>query len=46
MFPVALLYAIVVFFTQYTGWEGVRALYEHHAFLLPVPFSSPIFSGQ
>jgi hypothetical protein len=46
MLPVALLYAIVVFFTQYTGWEGMRALYEHHAFLLPVPFSSPLFSGQ
>jgi len=38
MLPVALFYAIVVFFTQYTGWHGVQALYEHHAFLLPVPF--------
>jgi hypothetical protein len=47
MLPVAMFYAIVVFFTQYTGWEGVRALYEHHAFLLPVPFSSNTFwSGQ
>jgi hypothetical protein len=45
MFPVALFYAIVVFFTQYTGWEGVRALYEHHAFLLPVPFSSAPFTS-
>jgi hypothetical protein len=47
MLPVAVFYAIVVFFTQYTGWEGVRALYEHHAFLLPAPFSSgPFTSGQ
>jgi hypothetical protein len=46
MVPVALLYAIVVFFTQYTGWEGTLALYEHHAFLLPVPFSATLFSGQ
>ncbi len=38
MLPVAFIYAVVVFFTQYTGWHGVRALYEHHAFLLPVPF--------
>jgi len=38
MLPVAMFYALIVFFTQYTGWHGVRALYEHHAFLLPVPF--------
>jgi len=38
MIPIAAFYALVVFFTQYTGWHGVRALYEHHAFLLPVPF--------
>jgi hypothetical protein len=36
--PVAVLYAFVVFLTQYTGWHGVLGLYEHHAFLLPVPF--------
>jgi hypothetical protein len=35
---IALLYAFVVFLTQYTGWHGVLGLYEHHAFLLPVPF--------
>jgi hypothetical protein len=40
MIPVALLYSIVVLLTQYTGWEGARALFEHHAFLLPVPFTS------
>lgn len=38
MLPVAMFYALIVFFTQYTGWHGVRALYEHHAFLLPVAF--------
>jgi hypothetical protein len=38
MLPVALFYAFVVFLTQYTGWHGVLGLYEHHAFLLPVPF--------
>jgi hypothetical protein len=38
MLPVALFYALFVFFTQYTGWHGVLSLYEHHAFLLPVPF--------
>jgi hypothetical protein len=38
MLAVALVYALVVFLTQYTGWHGVLGLYEHHAFLLPVPF--------
>jgi hypothetical protein len=38
MVPVATVYALVVFLTQYTGWHGVLGLYEHHAFLLPVPF--------
>jgi hypothetical protein len=38
MIPVALFYALIVFVTQYTGWHGVQALYEHHAFLLPVAF--------
>jgi hypothetical protein len=32
------LYAFAVFLTQYTGWHGLLGLYEHHAFLLPVPF--------
>jgi len=36
--PVALLYVLVVFFSQYTSWSGVGSLYEQHAFLLPVPF--------
>ena len=38
MVPVAIYYAFIVFLTQYTGWHGVLGLYEHHAFLLPVPF--------
>jgi hypothetical protein len=38
MLPVAALYVIVVFFAQYTAWEGILSLYEQHAFLLPVPF--------
>jgi hypothetical protein len=38
MVPVATVYALVVFLTQYTGWHGVLGLYERHAFLLPVPF--------
>lgn len=38
MLPVALLYVIIVFFTQYTSWEGIYSLYQQHAFLLPVPF--------
>jgi hypothetical protein len=38
MLPVGAVYALVVFLTQYTGWHGLLGLYEHHAFLLPVPF--------
>jgi len=38
MLGVALLYAVIVFFSQYAAWEGVWSLYEQHAFLLPVPF--------
>jgi hypothetical protein len=40
MVPVAAIYVVIVFFTQYTGWAGVWGLYEQHAFLLPVPFFS------
>jgi len=36
--PDCLLYALIVFFTQYTAWQGIWSLYEQHAFLLPVPF--------
>ena len=36
--PAAAFYVLVVFFTQYTSWNGVWSLYEQHAFLVPVPF--------
>jgi hypothetical protein len=36
--PAAASYVIIVFFTQYTSWNGVWSLYEQHAFLVPVPF--------
>jgi hypothetical protein len=36
--PVAALYVLIVFLSQYTAWRGVWSLYEQHAFLLPVPF--------
>jgi hypothetical protein len=38
LLPIVLLYAVIVFFTQYTSWNGVWSLYEQHAFLVPVPF--------
>ena len=36
--PVAALYVLIVYFTQFTSWHGVASLYEQHAFLVPVPF--------
>lgn len=36
--PVTLLYALVVFFAQYTSWGGASSVFEQHAFLVPVPF--------
>ncbi len=36
--PAVGLYVLIVFFTQYTSWNGVWSLYEQHAFLVPVPF--------
>jgi hypothetical protein len=38
MVPVAAVYVLVVFLSQYTAWRGIWNLYEQHAFLLPVPF--------
>jgi len=38
LLPAALFYVLIVFFTQYTSWNGVWGLYEQHAFLVPVPF--------
>jgi hypothetical protein len=36
--PAAAAYVLIVFFTQYTSWNGIWSLYEQHAFLVPVPF--------
>jgi hypothetical protein len=38
LLPAAAFYVLIVFFTQYTSWNGVWSLYEQHAFLVPVPF--------
>ncbi len=36
--PATAFYVLIVYFTQFTSWNGVWSLYEQHAFLLPVPF--------
>jgi hypothetical protein len=36
--PIVLFFVLIVFFTQYTSWNGVASLFEQHAFLVPVPF--------
>jgi hypothetical protein len=38
LLPVVAFYVLIVFFTQYTSWNGVASLFEQHPFLLPVPF--------
>jgi|SRR5262245_3428017 len=38
LLPAAGFYVVIVFFSQYTSWNGVWSLYEQHAFLVPVPF--------
>ncbi len=38
MVPVAAIYVVLVYLTQYLSWYGVWSLYEQHAFLVPVPF--------
>ena len=38
MLPVVLVYALLVYYTQYLSWYGVWSLYEQHAFLVPAPF--------
>ncbi len=35
--PVALVYALVVYLSQYAVWHGLWGLYEQHALLLPIP---------
>jgi len=36
--PAAAFYVLIVYFTQFTSWNGIWSLYEQHAFLVPVPF--------
>ena len=36
--PILVFYVFLVFFTQFIGKYGKLVLFEHHAFLLPVPF--------
>jgi hypothetical protein len=38
MLPVAAIYVLIIFFTQFTSWHGAASLFEQHAFLVPVPF--------
>ncbi len=38
MIPLAGIYVLIVYFTQYLSWYGVWSLYEQHAFLVPAPF--------
>ena len=38
MFPLLALYVLILFFTPAIGEHGKGVLFEHHAFLLPVPF--------
>jgi hypothetical protein len=38
LLPITTIYVVIVFFTQYTSWNGIWSLYEQHAFLVPVPF--------
>jgi hypothetical protein len=38
MLPMAAFYVIIVYFSQFTSWNGIWSLYEQPAFLLPVPF--------
>lgn len=40
MVPIALIYVIVLYFSQFTSWSGVYSLFEQHAFLVPAPFLS------
>jgi len=38
MVPLIGLFVFLLFFTQFIGEHGKGVLFEHHAFLLPVPF--------
>ena len=35
---IAFAFALILFLSQYTSWNGARSLFENHAFLLPAPF--------
>lgn len=37
--PVVLLYVFLLYFTQFIGKYGKLTLFEHHAFLVPSPYS-------
>jgi hypothetical protein len=39
LLPLLASYVFVLFFTQFIGQHGKLVLFEHHAFLLPGPFS-------
>jgi hypothetical protein len=45
MLPLALVYVVIVYFTQYLSWYGVWSLYEQHAFLVPAPFLERFHGG-
>ncbi|MEX1232305.1 MAG: DUF4013 domain-containing protein [Planctomycetaceae bacterium] len=36
--PIVAFYVFLLFFTQFIGEHGKGVLFEHHAFLLPIPF--------
>ena len=38
MLPFLAAYVFLLFFTQFIGAQGKLVLFQHHAFLLPVPF--------
>jgi hypothetical protein len=35
--PVAIIYVLFVYLTQYVSWNGSVSLLEQHAFLVPAP---------
>ncbi len=39
LLPLLAIYVFLLFFTQFIGEHGKLVLFEHHAFLLPGPFS-------
>lgn len=39
--PVALVYVLAVYLTQYLSWHGSLGLLEQHAFLVPAPLIKP-----